>query len=334
MPAHKSERSTQPVKVHTGWLRFLGFVLVVALILCSYLSVLQANFSTAAKTMVFLRGAKVLESSADIIKAEVNDKLPDGIKNNFIKNAIAQKLLDIIVTPENLAKVAEPGLKIAYQVTTKAPTEIQNNQVVLNTQQYKTQAEQFVGSAKLPEVLSQPIDSIIQATPNQLTLVSNVKDSQTNPLVLMIRMRNTLNMINAGVTLMWWIIILDILGIIALSWRQYRRLLHTAAWTFGAAGLFIVVASYMFPPILTLVVPQSTDALIGGQLNDLMANVTNFLFNQTRSYGLFFVLIAIIAYVLKRFDLIAKGVELSKRLWKKYIGPRHHRAHHKAAHKK
>lgn len=330
MPGPKASHSTQPVKIHTGWLRFLGGILVVALILCSYMSIIQANFSTAAKTVVFLREAKVLDNGADIIKAEVNDKLPEKVKNNFIQNAIAQKLLDIIVTPENLSKVAEPALKLAYQVTTKAPTEIQNNQVVLNTQQYKDQASQFINNSKLPDVLNQPIDAIISATPNQLTLVSNVKDSPSNPLVIMIQLRNALRVINTSVTLLWWVIILDILAIIALGWREYRRLLHVTTWTFGIAGLFLTIGSWVFPPVLLLVIPQSTDPVIGSQLNELMANVINFLFNASRSYGLLFVLIAVIAYVLKRFDLIAKAVDLSKHLWKKYMGPRNsHSAHHK-----
>lgn len=278
---------------HNGWNRFLLITLTFLLVLCTYATVLRDNFLTAAKAYVFLKEAKVFVVTADIVKSEINAKLPESIKDNYIKNAVVAKLLDIVVTPENVAKVAEPGINAAYRLA-KAPTDIENNKVVLDTSQYKTQASEYIPSLGLPKVITEAANDLIAAVPAELTLV-DLEKRPNSLLATFIRIREMMKTINDIANVLWVITIINLLALVVVNLKSLGRLLHSLGWSFGVAGSLIVVGSYIFTPIIGAIVPQSTDPVIGNSMNTLVNNITAQYFVLTRGYGWLFIIIAAVA---------------------------------------
>lgn len=287
----KETASIKPA--HNGWNRFLLILLTILLVVCTYATVLRDNFLTGAKAFVFLKEAKVFVTTAEIVKSEINNKLPASIKDNYIKNAIVSKLLDIVVTPENVAKVAEPGINAAYKLA-KAPTEIENNKVVLDTSQYKKQASEYIPGLQLPKVITEAANDLVNAVPDNLTIV----DLQKRPNALLatfIRIRDVMRTINDITNVLWVLTVINLLALVIVNLKSLGRLLHSIGWSFGVAGSIIVVGSYIFPPITSSVIPQSTDPVIGNAMNTMVNNITYQYFALTRGYGWLLVVIAAFA---------------------------------------
>lgn len=287
------KESTTKTPAHNGWNRFLLILLTILLVVCTYATVLRDNFLTGAKAFVFLKEAKVFVTTAEIVKSEISAKLPDSIKNNYIKQAIANKLLDIIVTPENVAKVAEPGIDAAYKLA-KAPTDIENNKVVLDTTQYKKQASEYIPGLQLPKVIIDEANDLINAVPNDLTIV-DLQKRPNSVLATFIRIRDLMRTINDVTNVLWILTVVNLLALVLVNIKSMGRFLHSLGWSFGVAGSIIVVGSYILPPITTAVVPQSTDPVIGNAMNTLVSNITNQYFVLTRGYGWLLIIIAVFA---------------------------------------
>lgn len=287
----KEATVTKPA--HSGWNKFLLILLTVLLVLCTYATVLRDNFLTGAKAFVFLKEAKVFVTTAEIVKSEINAKLPDSIKNNYIKQAIVSKLLDIIITPENVAKVAEPGINAAYKLA-KAPTDIENNKVVLDTTQYKQQASEYIPGLQLPKVITDAANDLVNAVPNDLTIV-DLEKRPNSILATFIRIRDLMRTINDVTNVLWVLTIINLIALVLVNIKSIGRLLHSFGWSFGVAGSIVVVGSYIFPPIATAVVPQSTDPIIGNAMNTMVSNIIYQYFVLTRGYGWLLVLIAVFA---------------------------------------
>ena len=330
---HKQPETNTKHKEHRGWTRFLAIIAAIAILVCTYSTVLRDNFATAAKLVVFMRNANTFVHISSAIKAEVSENLPTSVKDNFLQNALAQKLLDVIVTPENVAKVAEPILTTTYKVADKADAQIKNNNVVIESGKYKTQASKFVNDSKLPPVLSEPLNSLINSVPGDITVVDGQKNPDS-PLLLMVKLRMAFQKLDALVTILWWVIILSLVGIVALNFRNYRAILRTTGLTLGISGLIVTIGSWMFAPITLLFVPQSTDQVIGNTLNQATTDIINTYFTLTRPYGFFLLLVGLVFYLIYRFDVIARATtfvqkQLKKNKTKSAQGHQPHSSHKK-----
>lgn len=316
---------------HNGWNKFLLILLSILLVLCTYGTVLRDNFLTAAKAFVFLKEAKVFITTAEIVKAEISAKLPDSIKNNYIKQAIVAKLLDIIITPENVAKIAEPGINAAYKLA-KAPTDIEKNKVVLDTSQYKKQASEYIPSLQFPKVITETANDLVNAVPNDLTIV----DLQKRPnsiLATFIRIRDMMRTINDAVNTLWILTILNIIVVVLVNLKRIGQMLYGFGWSFGVAGSIIVVGSYIFPPITSSIIPQSTDPVVGNSMSTLTNNVVSQYFYLTRGYGWFLVVIALLACLACWLINTKRAKELFMGGFDKFkqaVGLRKPKSHHKA----
>ena len=209
----KNETSPTPAR-HTGWNRLLIFVLALALLSIGYLSVVQNTFASAGSLQTFLRDAKAFNYTADIVQAEISDRLPQKIKDNVIEQALIAKFMDFVITPENVERLADPGIKILYK-TANTPTSIINNKVVIDTTTYKAQASSYIASLKLPDAITQPGQDLVGSVPTQLTLVDITKHPNS-PLALLIRMRNGLRTVHTILIVSWWVTVISLLVLVLL----------------------------------------------------------------------------------------------------------------------
>ncbi len=326
----KTNQTAAQPRQHRGWTKLLAVIASIAIIVCTYGTVLRDNFSTAAKLVVFMKNASTFVHISDAVKSEVSANLPQSVKDNFLQNALAQKLLDVIVTPENVAKVAEPILTTTYKVADKADAQIKNNNVVIESAKYKDQASKFVNDSKLPQVLADPLNSLINSVPSDITIVNGQKNPDS-PLLLMVKLRMVFQKLSALVTVLWWVIILSLLGIVALNWRDYRSILRSTGLTIGVSGLIITIGSWVFAPIALIFLPQSTDPVIGSSLNQATSDIINYYFTLTRPYGFFLLTVGLTLYLLYRFDVIARGTAfVGQQLKKRSSKSTHHSTHHTA----
>lgn len=323
--SNTNQTAAQP-HPHSGWTKLLAVIASIAIIVCTYGTVLRDNFATAAKLVVFMKNAQTFVHISDAVKAEVSANLPQSVKDNFLQNALAEKLLDVIVTPENVAKVAEPLLTATYKVADKTDATIKNDNVIIESGKYKTQASKFVSDSKLPQVLTDPLNSLINSVPNDIKIVDGQKNPDS-PLLLMVKLRMAFQKLNAVVNVLWWVIILSLLGIVALNWRNYRSVLRSIGLSLGITGLIITIGSWMFAPVMLIFLPQSTDPVIGNTLNQATADIINQYFLLTRPYGFFLLIVGVVLYVLYRFDVIARSADFVRKQMKKRSAKTTHHSH-------
>jgi len=294
----KNETSPTPAR-HTGWNRLLIFVLALALLSIGYLSVVQNTFASAGSLQTFLRDAKAFNYTADIVQAEISDRLPQKIKDNVIEQALIAKFMDFVITPENVERLADPGIKIIYK-TANTPTSIINNKVVIDTTTYKTQASNYIASLKLPDAITQPGQDLVGSVPTQLTLVDITKHPNS-PLALLIRMRNGLRTVHTILIVSWWVTVISLLVLVLLNLHNLQRLCKSLAWGFGIPAVVIIVGSWLFPVLIAILGPKSTDPIIGDSTNGLVNSLITNAFAATRNFGFICLVIAVITGLIYTF---------------------------------
>lgn len=280
----KNESKTSPAKKHSGWNRLVALVITISLIIVCYGGALLSNFGTAAKLQNFLHESKSFSYTADIIKAEISDRLPQKIKNNVIELTLINKFMDYIITAENIEKLAQPGLRLTYKAA-DTPTSIQDNKVVIATATYKDQAISYINGLGLADALKEPANSLISSVPQELTLIDNSKHPN-NPLMVLIRVRDSLRLVHNVVDVLWWVIPIGFVIVLLLNLRNLRRLSKTLAWIFGTPAVFVLLGSWLFPALVGVFGARNTDPVIGDQVNGLINSAASYLFATTRNFGL------------------------------------------------
>jgi hypothetical protein len=301
----------------------------------------QNAFATSDKLLIFLKEAKAFNYTADIVKSEISDKLPQKIKDNVIESALISKFMDYVITPDNVEKLAGPGLKLVYKAA-DTPTSIVNNKIVIDTTTYKSQASSYIGGLKLADALAQPANELINSVPTQLTLVDNNKHPN-NPLELLIKLRNGLRTVNTILVYTWWTLAITLLIILLLNLRNLKRLFKSITWSFAIPAVFIIVGSWLIPALISVFGPKSSDPVIGDSTNGLVNSIVTNLFSNTRTFGIVCLVIAIIAGLIYYFVPMQKVQDqldtILNKLHKKQANNSNHNQHsehtqHKPAPKK
>ncbi len=320
----KNESKVSPVK-HSGWNRLSAAILIISLIVVCYGTALINNFATAAKLQNFLHESKAFNYTADIIKAEISEKLPQKIKNNVIELTLINKFMDYVITAENIEKLAQPGLRLTYKAA-DTPTTIQDNKVVIATATYKDQAISYINGLGLADALKEPAQSLVNSVPQELTIIDNSKHPN-NPIMLLIRVRDTLRTVHTVVDVLWWVIPIGFIVVLLLNLRNLRRLSKTLAWIFGVPAVVVLLGSWLFPALIGVFGARNNDPIIGDQVNGLSNSASSYLFATTRNFGLvclvlsaIFTLIYIFLPMQKiqhqldsQLDILAKKVRGSKK---------------------
>lgn len=275
---------------NTKWTKALFVILGALMVLSTYTAILRNNLITSERAFGFLKESQAFAVVADMTKAEIEGRLPDDLQSNFIRSAVASRVLDFIVTPESVAKLAEPGLRVAYRLA-KLPTNVHNDKIVLDTVQYKEQAREFVPTLQLPTTIANTANRLVDATPDQLTIISLEKKSGSI-LAVFIKVRDTIRTINTTAVVLLILVIINILALIIINTKNIKRLLLPVAYLFGTVGLIVIVGSYAFTPIISVLLPLGADSS-AESLNTLATNIIQHFFFLTRGHGWIFILLAI-----------------------------------------
>lgn len=330
----KEETTNLPAQ-HNGWNRILIFIIAIALLCIGYFTVIQNTFVSAEKLLVFLRGAKAFNYTADIVKAEISDRLPQKIKDNVIETALIGKFMDFVITPENVEKLADPGLKIVYKAA-NTPTSVQNNKVIIDTATYKNQASSYIAGLKLADAFSQPAQDLISSVPAQLTLVDATKNPNASPLIMFLHIRDALRTVGTILAVSWWSLVIALLLVVLINLRNLKRMSRSLGWCFGIPAAIILIGSWVFPILIEVFAPKSTDPIIGESTNGLINSIVTNLFAATRTFGLVCLVLTIIFSLICIFLPLQKVQDqldtLLNKLHKKPSTKPTHQASHSSSH--
>lgn len=269
--------SLKTKKPHAGWNRVVLVILTTTLVLVSFATVLRDNFTTGAKSYLFLKESRAFDNIAQIAKNDISNNLPDNIKNNFIKRAIITKIMDIIITPENVSKVAEPAIIKLYKLSGEA-TKIADKQIVFDTTVFKSQAKDYLPAVGLPQGLADTTSDFVNSIPNTITIL-DVENNPNSPLAILVKLQSAFRAISTVTSALWLAVVVSILAALLLNVKNLRRLLKTYYLAFGISAGLVLGLSYGGPAITASLLPATTPT------NALVNNLVNNFCLMTQGYG-------------------------------------------------
>lgn len=287
-------QAEKKTKTHSGWNRLLVIILCISVILGSLLAVFRNNFTTGAKAYLFLKEAKAYENISDLAKVEIEKNLPNSIKDNFIKKALVQKIIDITITPENVQKIAEPGIINLYKLSGKAAN-LASKKIEFNTVEFKNQAEQYLPKLGLSNSFTDTTLEFVKSVPDDISIL-NVEKNPNSPLAIFLKIRAAYNALNQATNIVWGIALVSLLGILVINIKNINKLLSSLYWSLGVAGSIILAITYILPPIALSFMPAGSDASETTAINNLVSGILSKYLELVRGYGWVFIIIALIAY--------------------------------------
>lgn len=248
--------------------------------------------------LAFFQNAKIYDNASTLIRLEVQNSYPPIIKKNLLLSGFANKLVDLVVTPELVANVAAPALRLSVGFA-KAPTSIIDNKVVIATAKYKQQAVQVLTDFGLPKFVVVNAKLIIDAVPVHLTLV-NLEKRPNSILGLIIKARTFLayNHMVRDISVMLIIATLVILLLHTID--KIKNFFVALSWSFGSIGLLIVGVYVIRMWLMGMFLPTTQDAVTIAQ-NALVIDAVSYLLQEVRNIGLIFLGTGVISMVCWKF---------------------------------
>ena len=262
------------------------------MVVTSFVVILRDNFISSSKAYLFLKESQAFENVTELAKDTVRNNLPDKVKNNFIEKALIEKIMEIVITPQNIAKIAEPGIKGLYNVSSKA-ADLADKNISFDTRQIKSQAQQYIPALGLPKAFVDASDEFVKSVPDEITIL-DVQKNPNSPLAIFVKLRNAYRTLNTLANILWILVVINILSIIAVNIKNLARMLKSYAWAFGSAGVASLILSFLSPQIASLFLgsgSNSTDQAIANLVNGLIQHY----FKLMSSYGWLYLLIGGVA---------------------------------------
>jgi len=283
-------------KAHNGWNRVLLSILTIVLVLGSIFTVFRNNFATGAKAYLFLKESSAIENITELTKVELRNNLPESIKSNFLKTALVNKVIDIVVTPENVAKITEPGLVNLYKLSSKA-ADLATKKIEFDTTTFKAEAEQYLPKLGLSESLTSTTLDFIKSVPDDVIIV-NVEKQPNSPIAVFLKIRNAYKGINATTNILWVIALLSIIGIVLLNRKSLSKILSSIYWSVGVAGAVVLLITYVVPPIANSFLPSTGNAAESTAIDNLVNGIINNYLGLVRGFAWLYIVIAAIALLI------------------------------------
>lgn len=291
--------------------------LFLVLLVFPFFKIINANFKDAPSMLNFLSKANVYNNASQILKLEVQDYYPKSIKNNFVLYGLANKLVDYVVTPNLVEKVAQPAVKLSVAFA-KSPTSIVSNKVVVATAPYKSQALSTVNELGLPKILVRVATLAVSSVPQRLTLV-NLEKHPNSPLAMIIRARTILQhnetflVLTSFAMLFLWIVL------IVYNMRHIKKLFEAIWIALGSAFVIVLILSFLIPLVVSWNLPGDVGNL-GLAQNALVIDVVNYFIMELRNIIWWYAGFAIISFAIWKFIKFEKiQVKIDKFLKKIHV---------------
>lgn len=313
----------EKVPNYVRWLTPIAvFLITISLLLLPYLSVFKSTFTNAQNTITFFENSSTFSYTSQIIKSEIQGRLPEKVQQNLIERSIINKLTDLIITPKLVQNIAEPVIK--YQIkrlNSKQVLTLTNNNVEFNLQPYKENLSSYIASFKLGEGIETTLNNFVTSVPNSVTIV----DGQKNPnsvLIKIVKLREGYENILKAYTVAWVLIVFSALTLVGLFYKDLRKLFRMFAKIMIVSGISILALSYLAPALIANFVPTNITENSGSEINQLINSIVNQFFELSRSFVWWYlglaVLFAIFAWYFKNFGVSFRPKEIQQYFKLKY----------------
>lgn len=313
----------EKVPNYVKWLTPIAVLLItISLLLLPYLSVFKSTFTNAQNTITFFENSSTFSYTSQIIKSEIQGRLPEKVQQNLIERSIINKLTDLIITPKLVQNIAEPVIKFQIKrLNSKQVLTLTNNNVEFNLQSYKENLSSYIASFKLGEGIETTLNNFVTSVPNSVTIV----DGQKNPnsvLIKIVKLRQGYENILKAYTVAWVLIVFSALTLVGLFYKDLRKLFRMFAKIMIVSGISILALSYLAPALIANFVPTNITENSGSEINQLINSIVNQFFELSRSFVWWYlglaVLFAIFAWYFKNFGVNFKPKEIQKYFQLKY----------------
>lgn len=292
-------------------------ILFLSLVCLSVFSTINRNFKDAVSANSFMAKTGVYTDMSNLVRLKIQEKYPAQIQNNILLRGLANKLVDVVVTPEIVAKAAKPAIDASYAFA-QGPTELVNDSVVLMTDPYKQQAKAMIGDLDLPRILVVNGDLLIDSIPAEFTIV-NLEKHPNSVFGLILKARGLFEKNKIALDLSWLVIIMSLIFLLIHGIRHLRNLVTSLTISFGSAGLFVVIVSLLMPWIMRVSLPTAVTEIAAAE-NNIVSKIVLTLFGEFRDVSYFFLGIAVVSALLWKFVQWEKlQVKVNKMLKKIHI---------------
>lgn len=281
----------------------------VAIVILCYTVFVVSIFSSPSALSAHLKQAGLFNDAALLVQAEIVDHFPQELKQRIILNALAVKLLEVVVTPQLIERAAEPALTIAAKIM-EQPFTVQNSMLVIDTSGYKQQAATELASGTLPTEIVSIADRVIAAVPNELSLM-NLSENPNKVITTVIQLRALYTHIDSANTIAWLVAIVTFILIVAFNLTNLHRIFRTVGMVYLTAGIVVVIVSLVAPPVITSQLPVSSANLSSLYLNQMVTHASEYFFNLTRTPAMVFLVVGAVLYLISHWKRAEKKMQKS-----------------------
>ena len=250
---------------------------IIVLLLLVHMVILRGYLTNATKLQALFVEAKTYTYTAEIIKTEIESRLPEKIQNNIVEKAIVTKVMDYFITPklvQNLSK--KPVERVVKSLNKKGNTEIVNDKVVIDTAKYKDLINAKLDGWGLSKDLNTLAKDTVASIPAQISVVDLEKNPNSG-IGYIIKARTYIHQLSNLIVAMAILLAVFVVGVVYVNRKNLLMALRASGWVLGVSGGLMVLSSYFGSPALsstmTVINPTTVDMLFQ---NMVLAIGTNF----------------------------------------------------------
>jgi hypothetical protein len=291
------------MKTHFAGMNIFFIVFeAISIFVLVYTLLIKSIFASIDTLNENLANANVYNHLSTMIKQVVIAHIPDT-QHAVLTNAIAVNVVNALVTPELIQQVSKPTLNIAVNWIAK-PTTIENNNIVINTAQYKQQLQQFAEEKDLPQFLAPVGQELQKAIPNQIVIM----DLNKHPhgiIPAIVRMKVFYQHINIINTVAIWTAIFSFIALMVINIRSIKRFLKTLAVGFATVSIVVLILSFLIPYVVIPLFPvTNVDQIIQNDFNLMIQDIASYLFAATRLPAIWLLIGSGALYFLYRWSYV------------------------------
>jgi hypothetical protein len=263
---------------------FLTLLVGILLIVLSILTPVVNNFADVGATSNFFTKANVYVNLSTLAKEEIKKHYPEDFAKRTLQVALADKVLETVVTPELTKNLVESGLKVSVKVA-QTPTSIIDDKVVINTDQYKQQVVELLDGMDLGKELNLVANRVVDSVPKELVLV-DTKERPNSILAWIIKLRTILDYSRTITTIAWIALGVSLIVILLNNLKRIKTIFLVIALGFGGAAVAVI--------LLTLLVQAFTQP-------GLVGDVLNYVMSQINKFGIGFAIVTVVSLLIWKF---------------------------------
>lgn len=299
-------------------------VLTVSLLVVPYLSIFKSTFTNSNNTIAFLEQSSTFDYTSQIIKSEVEARLPQKVQQNLIERSIVNKLTDLIVTPKLVQNITEPVIKVGIKrLNGNQVLTLQNNNVQLDLEPYKQNLSSYVDSFKLAEGINSTINSFITSVPSSITIV-NGQENPDSVLIKLVKMRESYGNIIQSYTVFVVLIVISLVSLLVLLFREPQRLFRVLAKIFAISGVVVLILSYIAPALISNLIPTNLSENSGSEISQLINSLVSHFFELSRGFVWYYIGISLVACLVAWY-FKTFGIKFSPKDIKHYFVSKYHK---------